>query len=264
MRNLSIRFIATVCGLILISTNASTQQEFFNIPNDLCFTSQPSVDKAVSYNVTLLKNECVNMFASNPSRDAKKLSLGRTSMDNNARSSIIAAAKLTSVSTSSLVKSYNFGLGCGEAGVDDANVNVVYSGNAANSSSFNGGNTPFRLIIPASDILTITGNDTPDNPNTSQDYLKVAASSGNTATVSISTNDNQGQVFVAIFLAQGSPNPVAILDPKSTTALSFTTDKDIFVVPLIRPKLKVINGVRNIVFEVGDPESNAIAEDDDE
>ena len=261
MRNLTIRSMAMIICLMAFGLNAISQQQNLNIPNDLCFTSQPSVDKAVNYNVTLLRNECINIFASNPNTNARKLNMGATTMANNARSSLIAPVRLTSISTSSGNKSYNFGPACGEAGVDDANVIINYTGNSGSTSTFGGGNTPFRLLIPATEILTVTGNNTPDNSNVTQDYLKVEASSTNTATISIATNVNQGQVIIAIFLAQGNPNPVALIDPKSTTGLSYTTDEDVFVVPLIRPKLKVVNGVRKIVFEVGDPEENGTVDE---
>lgn len=46
--------LAMVAGLLMYISPASAQQLNLNIPNDLCFTSQPSVDKSVSYNVTLL------------------------------------------------------------------------------------------------------------------------------------------------------------------------------------------------------------------
>jgi hypothetical protein len=245
--------------LVNISLNAQSLKLF--VPDELCMSTQPTISTTVQYNVTLLLGDCIHMYGTNPGENAVEMGLGLTDMTQGLKATIIATARLNSItSDSSGTQQFNFGNNCGEDDADDANVIIHYSGLQASEEQMVEGTTSFRLPVSSENILVVTGNNTPLNPDSSEDFIQVNASRTNTATVSINTNEKQGQVYIAIIKAEGYPFPIALLNPKSTDNLSFTVDQNVYVVPMIKPKFVRVGTESSVIFEVGDPRKNGKAE----
>ena len=264
MKNLK----STVVALIVVALPFISfgQINNLNIPSDLLMSNQPTSDKTVVLNVLNVESACIQMFASNPSVRAKRLNQnsGNVRMNQGKRTFTLAMVKLQSISSTSDATSFNFGLGCGEEGVDDANVLISSSNGSADRGLSGGGNTPIKLDLPANEILTVSADNMPGSGNKNENYLRVNADRESKATIRIDQDARKGQVIVAVFRVQGNPNPIAVLDPKSASAQSVTVDQDVYVVPIIRPKLVDNAGNKNILFEVGDPHENGRVEIDEE
>ncbi len=256
MKNLMLSY-SFIC-LILFTANqvSHAQQVNLRIDNTLVNSSSPGAEGETVYDVTFLRSECISLFACNPGKSAVQLQEGINPMDQGESSYIISTALLQSVVNSADGKRYAFSETCAENYKSNANVRVIYSYDTPNTPIQSSGQTDFMLELDKTKVLTVSGNDTPVGATGVKQFLKVLASPGNTATISINYDTNRGQVYVAIMsIGQGSKT-LAMLNPKSTNNLSFTVQEDVFIVPILKPILTEENGETVILYEVGDPERN--------
>ena len=260
------RLIKLSCLLLLgINLIGQSQSLNLNVPGMLCSEQYlTSGNNKISYTVSELISSCVNIYGSNPGQMAVDMYDGKTSMNPGSSAFVMSTVKLYSVSGEEGQKSYNFGQGCAEDGLDDANVNIVYAGEAATIPSPVTDPKAAYLQVSADQVLSVTGNNTPNGATGQMTYLHVSANDSNTATIKIAQESRQGQVYVVVYSANGG-NALAMLHSKSND-LSYTTNQDVYVVPMIRPNVMSDQRSTTIVFEVGDPRRNGkvVAEEEGE
>ena len=256
MKNKISLLLILLVGIFGVSQHSIAQTLDLSIPNDLMIKSQPTLGTGIRYNVTLKKNQCVNLFGANSNTEAKKLSFGNNDMTPGIESTTIAVLELSSISNVNGSNIYNFGTGCAEDPADGANVTVMYSSETASSSVTFESNTLFELPVNPLDIKTVNNSSPQEERSCLEDYLRINAGENNTATISIQNDAKQGQAFVMIFAADNTGTPLAKLNPKSSENLSFTVAQDVYIVPIIKPKQKDEDGNDTVIFEIGDPEQN--------
>ncbi len=257
MRNIFLFF------LIIFSANLMAQNLRLKMPADLYYSRTPSQNKLVKFTVTT-KLTAINLITTD-NQNSERLAANSTNRRAVGRSGLLLAIpKLYKINANGNVKTYSFGQNGGENNNDDATVTLTYQ-NAAPSNTSPSNQPPVIFQVANNEIHTARNAATPFTNK--QQFLKVEASSTNTATIRISRNTNQGNTIVAIFDSR-SGNLLATLNPKdpdnSAETLSFTIDKSAYIIPVIRPKVSNANGKDRILFEVGDPEVNGEAESEEE
>lgn len=236
----------------------------FNVPSSLYAEQQCKPENNIAYTVSDLRSDCVNIYGNNPGETAVNLRDGKTNMKNGTPAFVFSTVQLYSVSGTSDQKVYSFGMECAEEDLDDANVSINYLNQASSQQLPVGTFKSANLSLDNRNILTISNNETPNGFTDNQTYLKVLANENSTATISINNDSRQGQVFVCIYSAANG-NCIGKLHAKSSD-LSFTTDQDVYVVPMIAPNSFSERQSTTILFEVGDPRRNAkvVAEEEGE
>ena len=261
MRNLLL-FCFLLCSINLIGQNINLK-----MPTEFYYTKSPERGKRIKYTVST-KLEGINLIATGDQQSSR---LGKNSVFRGNRlgvtSRLVAIPKLYSIAfATNGEKTFNFGRNGGEDRVDDATVKLTYNNDEV-STALDANYQPIIFRVTKAEIHKTEKGDADHAISNKEDFLEVEASSSNPATLTISRNPKQGNTIVAIFDAKngkllGSLNPKDPDNPAPT--LSFTTDKTVYVIPIIRPKVTSANGKDTIIFEVGDPEENGHVEAEDE
>lgn len=244
-------------SLVILLTSGvflNGQQVVLSIDNALIHKTSATGTSQVVFNVQEKRSNCIQLYGSNPGKPSTTLNTGSNTMSNPGTADILCTALLNSVEASSGGRRYEFSPGCAENSKTSASVRVVFSNLAPSTPVISPNQTAFILNVADSEILSVSGNETPVGPTNARKMLKVNASVGNTATISINLDDNRGQCFIAIVGSQGT---LAILDPKSSSNLSFSVNQAVYVVPVLKPKVqRSQDGANELIYEIGDPERN--------
>ena len=251
--------------LLFCAVSLSAQNIKLKLPTDLYYSRTPGQNKRIKFKINN-KIPAINLISTD-NQNSDRLTTNSVNRRANGRAGLLLAIpKLYKVAGSGATKTFSFGQNGGENNNDDADVTVRYQNGTA-STSVNSNDQPVSFRINNGEVHTATsGNDHEDLSNTEQ-FLKVTASTNSTATIEINRKSEQGNCIVAIFDSKngdllGTLNPK---DPENSAAtLSLTVDKDVYVIPFIRPKVTELNGKDLIIFEVGDPEENGSAESEEE
>lgn len=262
MRNLLL-LCFTFCAISLIGQNINLK-----MPAAFYYSKSPAQGKRIKYTVTT-KLEGINLITTDNQQSKR---LGKNSINSSnglgRPSKLLAIPKLYSIAFGNDgVKTFSFGRNGGEDGVDDATVKLTYNSAATVSTPLNENNQPIIFKVTKAEIHKAEKSHDNHAISNKEDFLEVEASPQNPATLTINRNSKQGNTIVAIFDEKngkllGTLNPKDPDNPAPT--LSFTTDKTVCVIPVIRPKVTSANGKDIIIFEVGDPEENGHVEAEDE
>lgn len=245
------------------SVRPNTPNLNLKIPTDLYYSRTPNQGKSIKFTIDV-KLAAINLITTDNQNFQR---LGKSSISRRAigrTSALIAIPKLYQIRESDNGNTYSFGQDGGENNNDDATITIRYQ-NTAPSPTSNTNHKPLLFSVDDSEIHIVKNGRT-DFKNT-EHFLKILASRNFPATIEINRKSEQGNCIVAIFDSKngkflGSLNPK---DPNNNAAkLSFTVDTDVYVMPIIRPKVTSNNGIDTIVFEVGDPKKNGSATSEEE
>lgn len=248
---------------MFVGLGLSAQNINLKMPSDFFYSRTPGQGKGVKFTVST-KLDAINMIATD---NVQSQRLGRNSTNKQPkgkRGILIALPKLYQIANDGNNRTFGFGKNGGEDDENDATVTLSYS-NATASTELNENGQPIIFKIDQSEIYTANKNN--NELTNKQDFLLVEASNNMTATLTINRNPKQGNTIVAIFNSKngkliGTLNPKDPNNPAAT--LSFTTNKSVYVIPVIRPKVTSNGGKEQIIFEVGDPRQNGSAESEEE
>jgi len=153
---------------------------------------------------------------------------------------------------------FRFGQDAAEDDLNSAEVTVLQN-NSPKSTSNTGRfiTPPVKVNINSSEFYTYPI----DSSRNDESFLMVDASKNQTSTIEISREDRRGRVFVCIFNKKG--NLLQALDPKSSSAQTFTVDEPVYVIPVIS-RTPASGTPDNVKFEVGDPKEIAVVEIEEE
>ena len=246
--------------------NQEVQKLRLKFTNDLYYSRLPSKNrKRIRFRVTD-KLDAINMITSD-NQAARRVGKGtRQSLAKGKRAFLLAIPRLYNVSQEGTSFRFDFGQSGGEEGVDDANVQILYDQREL-SPVPPSHQSPVMFEVQNDEILEVESSmaDAPDISG--QEFLKVTGSADAPVTIQIKRDFRQGNVFVCVFDAQNG-NLLARLNPKDpvnpSPTQAYTTDRMVYVIPVIRPKVEFQGGKHIIVFEVGDPEKNGSAESEEE
>lgn len=247
-------------SLLLSATLTSFGQPGFSnlnlkIPDSLYYSRSPANNKSIRFEANTILS-AINVFTSDNARSLKLNQAQAQSMGLGRKSFLLAIPLLYTRSLQGTTQSYHFGENGGEDKMDDALVSISYAGNPA-STELNSNHPPVLLKLEDAAILNITNVTSGIGPTGTKTYLKVDASNSNTATIILRRETRRGGVLVCIFNATNG-NMIGQLDPKRNPVESFTTRRDVWVVPIIKPNRSRPSGsaMDQIIFEVGDPVVN--------
>ncbi len=252
----AILYLFFLCTVPLISYG---QPGFSNlnlkIPESLYYSRSPANNKAIRFEADVIRS-AINVFTTDNARSLNLKQSQAQSMGSGRKSFLLAIPLLYNRGLQGTTRSYHFGENGGEDNMDDALVLISYAGNPA-SAELNSTHPPVLLKLEDASILTITSASSGIGPTGSKTYLKVDASNSNPATITLNKEARRGKVMVCIFNASNG-NMIGMLDPKRNSVESFTTRRDVWVVPIIKPNRSTHSGtaVDQIIFEVGDPVVN--------
>ncbi|NND33455.1 MAG: hypothetical protein HKN76_12760 [Saprospiraceae bacterium] len=232
--------------------------------DDLYYSRQPGNNRQVKFTVKT-KLDAIFLIATNNDRSKKLRKDESDSLGRGRRGFLLAIPKLFFVNRDGNNRIYQFGQNGGQGNNDDATVQLSYS-QADASPTQPSNRPPVTFDINEGEMMVVTNTSTESGNTDGKHFLKAEASPANPVTVTINRNPNQGKVIVCIFNANNG-NLLARLDPKDQVDLSasqsFTSDKIIHIVPVIKPLKNSINGKDEIKFEVGDPKDNGSAESEE-
>jgi hypothetical protein len=256
----------TFAGLLLtFAISAQTSVLNLKFPSNTYVSSTPGQPSSSLVYSATSKLAAIDIFTSDGLKSPKLNVNAQERMGAGRRSFLLAIPKLYEVASSGATRTFKFGQNGGEDNFDDATVQISYTDRPANTSTVN--NTPIMLRIADNEILTINKTSTESGSTGARQFLLVEASSSNTANIQITRQSKQGNVMVCVF-RENNGRLVATLDPKHPTntgsPISVTVNRNVYVIPVIRPKTTEEGGVTTVVFEVGDPRNNGTVEVDEE
>ena len=248
-------FIGFFLMLLTIGLNAQTMK--LKVPTDLYYGRIPGQNKRIKLSITNKKQEVMMIVTDNKNNpDSKRLTVSSQLRGQGSPTFLMMIPKLYRIGNDGSDRIYNFGRGCAEGGEDDASLRLTYQND---NPSPNGPSSQPTVRILAEDNEIHTGNGSDQSIGAIEKFLRIEASRTKTATLQINRKPERGQVIIAVFDAKNG-NLLGTLDPKnpsdSAPNQSLTVDRQVFVIPFIRPKVSSDNGIDTVVFEVGDPEEN--------
>lgn len=245
--------------LFILPFAAYSQPGFTNlnlkIPDSLYYSRSPANNKSIRFVANTILS-AIDVFTSDNARSLKLKQATAQSMGVGRKSFLLAIPLLYTRSLQGTAQTLHFGENGGEDKMDDALVSISYAGNPA-STELNSNHPPVLLKLEDAAILNITNASSVIGLTGTKTYLKVDASNSNTATLTLRREARRGGVLVCIFNATNG-NLIGLLNPKRNSVESFTTRRDVWVVPIIKPNRSRPSGsaVDEIIFEVGDPVVN--------
>ncbi|MBK6481506.1 MAG: hypothetical protein IPF93_25450 [Saprospiraceae bacterium] len=252
-------FILFSSSLCLIAQSVTSLN--LKIPTDLYFAKDPASGKSIRFNVQT-KLDAISMLSSD-NRNSEGIGPGQhRTMGKGRKSFLMAIPMLYNVISAAGSGNYLFGKDGGEGDVDDAVVTIAFN-NAAGSPELDSKGPPILLKIATPEILTVNSTNV-GTAVSSQKYLKVEPDRSMSTTISITREDRRGHVMICIFNAKNG-FLLGLLNPKQNATESFTTTKDVYVIPMIKPDKSLGGaGVDQILFAVGDPKTNGSASAEEE
>ena len=245
--------------LLLSSIFAGAQQNLQNLrfDNDRYFYfREPGANNAVIADVSVLILSL--QLISTDNSGIERLSMNQRFRNPPGRPFyLLAIPQLYEVDTENDINVYKFGQNGGEDNFNSAEVRILR--NSTPSSPVNVGRyirPPVKFSVDADLLYT----DPSEAPYDNQEFLHVTASEIRTATIEIDRQPNRGNSYVCIFSEKG--DLLAALDPKdpdnNAPIQSFTTNKNVYVIPIVGKKVSKEGNTDQVTFEVGDPRENAV------
>ncbi len=230
------------------------------IPNGLYYQRTPAKEKFIEFKTDSVLNS-LNIFITDNKRrftidinnkssySEMDLRIGKTSY-------LLAVPKLFMTLYDEDSSYYSFGQNGTEDNLASAVVKIVY-GNFKASPYPNVKYDPVKIKFENNRIWKHNQDVDKSAYTSSKEFLKIEVSSERKAIISIEHEERRGKVIVCILNATNGKLE-EVLNPKSFTKLSFSTDHNVFVIPIIVPNQAGNFGLEtdSIKFEVGDPKVN--------
>jgi hypothetical protein len=257
--------IYTVFLFLLVSLSAFSQGNnplVLKFNSDLYYTRTPGNNNRGIRMTVKDKLSSVQVITSDNNSD-RRLNSGESFLNGKGRQAfVLVIPKLYGIKDLNSGRSYLFGEKSGENNSDDAVVMVAFSNQSATPQS-QLVQQPVKLKIDTSEVFMVSASSAPAGGINGKNFLKIEASTSQTATIAIDREPNRGNVIVGIFSVK-TGNLIGTLNPKDpvnqSPRLSFTVNEPVFVIPIIRPVSTRSNGVDTVRFDVGDPLQNATVE----
>ncbi len=170
---------------------------------------------------------------------------------------LLAIPQLYEVDLDNDVNVYKFGQNGGEDNSNSAEVRILRNNTVPSPVNVERYiRPPVKFSVDADLLYT----DPSEAPYDNQEFLRITASKIRTATIEIDREPNRGNTYVCIFSEKGEL--LAALDPKDPDSTeptqSFTTNKNVYVIPVVGKKVNKEGNTDQVTFEVGDPRENAV------